>query len=359
MRFSSEQARLEHPQAGLIPQFLWKSEGYFNEELSDFQYGLMTHSRDAVDQLLNLRGTYPEELNSDVKRWSAWLALACANPAFEHLFVLNIGRSLGFSNVNIFYVTIMAGREQFLDFFAKDIGPREFGGLIARNQYSCFRMAAELRHVNVMKYFLEHAGVNVEAMISAREYGAFRFAAQQGHVEVINYLLVEFPDVFAYAMGEPLNQIMRALEPYVAGALGHEAIDKVKDKIPALEKCTNIIDLTKSLQAIQEQLLNLQRHQDTYFEGASPEHFRNVTDVLRYMCSGITALLSCIGVPQDRNLLAERMLNRAFFFQRPQTEEESAYIDTQLTQAWDYLALAIEKLPQPSDDAPEHDGPQP
>lgn len=350
MRFSSERARLAHPQAGLIPQFLWKSEGYFNEELSDFQDGLMTHSRDAVDQLLNLRGTYPEELNSDSKRWSAWLALVYANPAFDYPFLLNIGRSLGFSNENIFYVTIMTGREQFLDFFAQAIGPLEFGGLIKRVNYSCFRMAATRGHLNVMKYLVEHVDVNVEAMLAANDYAAFRHAVSINDIDMKNYLL-QFPSVFCYSARDSLNlnQIilgLNALEPYAAGALGHEAIDEVKAKIRALYQVMNIEELFNSLQAIQKQISNLQDHQDTYFEGASPEHFRNVTDVLRSICSGITALLSCFGVPQNRNLLAERMLKRPFFFQRPKTEEESQDIQTQLSCALDLLSSMRPEGPQ-------------
>jgi hypothetical protein len=367
MRFSSEQARLEHPQARLIPQPIWSYVDFFNHELSDYQLRLMQNPSDEIARLLALdETTFSEEFQTDSERWTAWLALACAKRRVSCQDLLVLAEQLQFSNQDIFFLVTQVDRADYLQYWSQDMarsdeGTAEFQSMLEASQYRAFRYAAKQGYLDVVKYFVGIDGVDLDAMLSAREYGAFRFAAQQGHDEITHYLL-EFPNVRAHVMNEPLQQIMAALDaldPYAAGAFGHEAIDEVKAKIRALHQDMNIKEFFYSLQAVEDQILILRRDQDTYFEGASPEHFRNVTDVLRYMCSGITALLSCFGVPQDRNLLAERMLNRPFFFKRTETQDDCNDIYSQLQMACDNIEWAIKQLPRPSEYSFESGGFQP
>jgi hypothetical protein len=368
MRFSSEEERLAHPQAGLIPWPVWQHAEYFNQQLSDDQLRLMQNPSNEIDRLLALdETTLLEEFQNDSERWAAWIALACAEPIASDQDLLVFAEKLKFGNPIIFILVADVCHVNHLQYWSQrmaqtDEGKAELQRIISSKGDYAFCVAAYFGSVAMIKTLLDIEGVDAQAMLTANDYEVYKIAAKQGNVEVTNYLL-EFPDVFAYAMGEPLNQIMTALEAlehYAAGASGREAIDSIKVEIQGLiNDGVGSEALSTKLMKAQDQIENIGTHKGRYFEGLSPDHFRHVTDVLRYMCSGITALLSCIGVPQDRNMLAERMLNRPFFFQRPQTEEESAHIDTQLTQAWKHLALAIEQLSQPSEDAPENDGPQP
>jgi hypothetical protein len=436
MRFLSEQARLEHPQAGLIPQPIWRYVDFFNYELSDYQLRLMQNPSDEIARLLALDDTtFFEEFQTDSERWTAWLALACAKPRVSSQDLLILAEQLQFSNQDIFFLATQVDRADYLEYWSQymaqtDEGNTEFQLMIKASEYRAFRYAAKHGHLDVVKYFLGIDGVDLDAMISAREYGAFRFAAkygyhhvveyflsrdgadvealisahddyafrfaakhghldvvkclvdqagthietmlsardysafymaaEKGHDEITHYLL-EFPNVRARVMNDPLQQIMAALDaldPYAAGAVGHEAIDEVKVKIQALHQDMNIKEWFDSLGAIEDQILNLHFQQDIYFEGASPEHFRNVTDVLRYMCSGMTALLSCFGVPQDRNLLAERILNRPFFFKRTETQDDLNDIYQQLNIACQNIDWAITQLPRPAEYRFENEGPQ-
>jgi hypothetical protein len=165
MKFLSENERMQHPQARLIPLNVWKT--FYSDELSDFQLALMqTASSDYSNYLAGLDNGALQDLTTIKKISADWLAMAYGHPDAKDYLLMNFARRLNIPTEEVFKLAAIIGKMSMMEHLMK-LAPDKVQDMIAADRYST-------------------------------SYEAFRVAAINGHTPVVNRLLLFF-SVFAYA----------------------------------------------------------------------------------------------------------------------------------------------------------------
>jgi len=221
MKFSSEEERIGHPQAGLIPYSLWFK--HYNEtfseedarvfaapleELRSHDYGALPYKQRAktcVSLLVSHRKEQAEDLWSFAKET---LMLSIPD-IFDYAVTLGHTGILEKIAAEItqdklqemiangkFYAFRLAAQNGHLKVlrYLEEKAPDKLQEMIAADRFLAFQWAAENCHLKVLRYLEEKAPKNLQKMIAADGFKAFRWAAINGHLEVLRYLEKKAPD---------------------------------------------------------------------------------------------------------------------------------------------------------------------
>ena len=175
MRFSSEEERLAHPQAGLLSSWAWNKQSYFNQELSDYQLRLMENPSEEVDRILNLdEASLFNELPNKSEKVTAWLALAYAMPPVHHAVFLAFAYKIELLDEEIFILVTDVGDANHLQYWSQCMaqtheGKAELQRIISSKGDYAFCVAAYFGSVAMIKALLDIEGVDVGTYVEAAQ----------------------------------------------------------------------------------------------------------------------------------------------------------------------------------------------
>jgi hypothetical protein len=192
MKFRSENERMQHPQARLIPLSVWK-DVFYSRELSDFQLTLMQTTPSDLGNYLASLDDADLQAHNKGKKIQDWFAMAYSHPDITDDLLMDFAGRLNLSDEQLFCLTAEIGKRSLLERLMER-APDKVQGMIAANNYEAFWKAAKNGHLPVMERLMERAPDNVQGMISAGGYEAFRYAAKNGHLPVMERLMERAPD---------------------------------------------------------------------------------------------------------------------------------------------------------------------
>jgi hypothetical protein len=182
MRFNSEEERLTHPQARLIPPRDWQT--YFNSELSDDTLSLMQASNEGIGaQIEALYQRLPHDAGPEQD--SVWLAIAYSHSQLSAEALLGIGELLGLTKEALFQLAARCGRLDALRYLEEKVAPDSLQAMIASDDFWAFRDAAENEHFDVLRYLEEKIVPDGLPMMLTQAFGN---AAYKGHLGILVYL---------------------------------------------------------------------------------------------------------------------------------------------------------------------------
>ena len=185
LRFASEEERLEHPFARLIPKVVW--DEVFLNQLDELELGLM--AAPAEDARIRLASESYSSLRG-LERQRCLLALLFSEPPKGQLFY---ERSMAIELHGLFLNAASTGHLPVINRLI-EIAPDKVQEMVAARFYEAFCNAAINGHLPVINRLIEIAPDKVQEMVAANGYEAFRSAAYNGHLPVINRLIELAPD---------------------------------------------------------------------------------------------------------------------------------------------------------------------
>ena len=185
MRFSSEEERIQHPQAKLIPSILWSVPNLFNSNIDDPTLALM--QADEAHLMSCLESSIKSITNKEV----AWLAIAFSHSSLGFEELCQIANTLQLPEQGLFVMFGLLGKTNFFESIVNHYSKAgTLKAMIAADEYRAFRAAALIGYLDVMNRMLAlSTDVEQQAMIAARDYFAFGGAVNHGHLTVISRLL--------------------------------------------------------------------------------------------------------------------------------------------------------------------------
>jgi hypothetical protein len=197
MRFSSEQERIEHPQARLIPLDSW--DDIFNKKLSEFQLELMQVPLDNLGGYLdNLDDKGPQSRDAREEQ-ADWISLAYAHPDASDDLLMRFTEYLQLPPEKILQCALILGQESYLE---KVIQKHDANlkilimeGDDSDGYYKIFRDAARNGRLDIMEKLMQLVPECVPDMICAGQYDAFQQASTNGHLDVMERLIELVPEM--------------------------------------------------------------------------------------------------------------------------------------------------------------------
>jgi hypothetical protein len=202
MRFNYEAERMEHPQARLIPQSVWRRydfNRFFEHELLEFQLTLMQiTSRDLDDYLASFEDNTLEFIDTHEKKYIAWLALAYTHPDINDALLLRFADRLGLSNEDSFKLTATLGKLSLLNKII-EANTSQIQNMISAGRYGVFLDAVENGHLGIVNCLIETlttlAPDDVQTMISINNDKGFILAMSRGFLPIMDRLFELEPEV--------------------------------------------------------------------------------------------------------------------------------------------------------------------
>ncbi|CZH56948.1 Uncharacterised protein [Legionella pneumophila] len=192
-KFKTDEERMKHPQAKLIPSSMWNDNELFCETLNDTVLSLMKVTE--KDLMYRLTNAIPKLNNLWLKK-QAWLAIALSHPNLELSMLEQVAKLLGLEDSKIFSLLAILGKVHLLAEFVKRHAQSHILELIASNSFSVYRKAAENGHIDVLDYLETLVKPKqVIQMIRAVDFSAYRDAARNGHLDVLKNLEGKAPDL--------------------------------------------------------------------------------------------------------------------------------------------------------------------
>ncbi len=182
MVYVSEAKRLNHPQARLIPESMWRTIFYY--DLSKYEIMFMTCS---YDELLN-NLTDIATLDS-LQKMRICYVITLSHNTLSNEILIHIYNKIGISNNSLFVLGAVLGSLSLFQQIAASVLPVDTECMV-----SAFIMAAAHGNMSVMREIIKLAPDKLMDMIAAENYSAFRFAAANGHLLVLQELLEFAPD---------------------------------------------------------------------------------------------------------------------------------------------------------------------
>ena len=168
LRFASEEERLEHPFARLIPKVVW--EEVFLNQLDELELSLMAAS--AQDARIRLASESYTSL-SVLEKQRCLLALLFSEPPKGQLLY---ERSMAIEFYGFFGDAVSKGHLPVINRLI-EIAPDKVQEMVAARFYEAFCNAAINGHLPVINRLIEIAPDKVQEMVAANGYEAFRSAA--------------------------------------------------------------------------------------------------------------------------------------------------------------------------------------
>ena len=222
MNFKSEKERLLHPQAKLIPTFLWSE--VFNENLKKDQIVLL---QTPIKDFLNNKKLIPKHQKHAMAVWACVFlanpdalledllqtAIVLKLPLDKLLFISSASKCLPVvknilnsaskeeieqlvksHDYGIFSMAA-ANNDLALVSYLEEKTPELIKEMIQADMYRAFRLASESGHIEMLRYLEEKAPEFIKAMIQADKYCSFRLAAENGYLEIVRYLVEKAPEL--------------------------------------------------------------------------------------------------------------------------------------------------------------------
>jgi hypothetical protein len=182
MIFNLERERLNHPQARLIPEFIW--ETYFSGRLEDGEIQLMQAPQATLNNALD-----PFRYKSTAIKLRYWLCIIFSQPRNDRS--ISSTEVSSFLNMDPRAEFILAARTGDIEAIKQclDRPNTDAVEMIKANSYEAFMDAVKEGHLNVIQKFMEILGDDRLEMIKADNYAAFYFAAQYGHFNIVEELI--------------------------------------------------------------------------------------------------------------------------------------------------------------------------
>jgi len=178
----SEATRLNHPQARLIPESMWRM--IFSYELSKYEIMFMTLSHEALLPHL----TEVVALDNSQKMRICYV-ITLSHVELSNKELIHIYNTIGIPNNSLFVLGAVLGHLSLFQQIATSVLPVD-----TECMESAFIMAAAHGNLLVMRELIKLAPDKLMEMIAAESYSAFRFAAANGHLLVVEELLKFAPD---------------------------------------------------------------------------------------------------------------------------------------------------------------------
>ncbi|WP_115705729.1 ankyrin repeat domain-containing protein [Legionella sainthelensi] len=218
MQFFNESQRNQRPEARLIPKVIW-DEIFYDELFPDSLIPWMNMTCEELQKQLFL---IPEK-----EKDKAWMAIACSHPDMDNQQLINIGERFGFSVSDLLNLAVMLGDSAKHLALLKLLSQNEFYTDSILHGPLRFQRAAQLGHLNGLKYFIEMIQFKVSyrmlnEMIAKDNFYVFRAAAEHGHLDVLKYLEEKNPR-------QPLQEMIAKDNFYVfRTAAEHGHLDVLK-----------------------------------------------------------------------------------------------------------------------------------
>ncbi len=169
--------RINHPQAKLIPEYLFQCE--FRFELTYEHIKLMTTPlADIQVEPLDFVA-YKKGVNT------AWICILVSNPKASIKDLWEIAESLGCDKVDMFYIASMLGH---LGIVKKIVGlhsTKQIEDMVTNCDARAFKFAAEEGHLDVLEYLMR---LTDEDLIGKRiNWYHYSQICANGHLNVLNY----------------------------------------------------------------------------------------------------------------------------------------------------------------------------
>lgn len=188
MRFDSEEERLKHPYASLIPYALWKHSHLFNEQLSNQNALLMSSTLSTFsNNKICLR------YHSSQNQLTAWLAILLRHSKSTADVLLTVMQNLSLPASITFQGAIITGRMDIVNLL--ELKDPDIIRAVAENQ-AMFAMAASCDQLSSLKWLVENFPQHKQAFLQADQGGALEWAARHGNLAMLNW--------FKEIMGEEL-----------------------------------------------------------------------------------------------------------------------------------------------------------
>ncbi|OYV56353.1 MAG: hypothetical protein B7X00_00230, partial [Legionella sp. 21-45-4] len=184
LKFKTEEARMQHPQASLIPTSMWNSYNLFKESLHEALLELMVASDVELDTVLSnsLAKVRANRLTS-----LAWLAIALSHPELEFSRLQEIAKQLNLDNTRLFHLLTTLGNSDYLIHFMEE-QQDQIQAMIAADDFYAYWSAAQNGHLPVLEHLESQAPDQIQAMIAAYDFYAYQYAAKNGHLPVLEHL---------------------------------------------------------------------------------------------------------------------------------------------------------------------------
>lgn len=235
MRFESNEERMKHPQARLIPDLLWNDGKIFNEQLDDELLTLMnTRDEELIDKLHELFPEISEKGQADDKQ-IIWLVIALSHPHLSHSVLLGISAELKLRPENLYQYAAVWGDLSFFEYLTQMYLHRgELERVIVAHSYAVFSNAVLFKHEPIMKLLLNKAPDKMKLMLSSAVVRAFKF----GDIDVIKLLMAQAPDevqnmIKANDYAVFRDAVLWQRRPIVELFMANKAPDEVQNMIKA------------------------------------------------------------------------------------------------------------------------------
>ncbi|GEM_PF-3293480 len=176
MQIYSENERMRHPQAKLIPQYVWSE--ICKNTISDAQVELMSIPQgELLVRLIRLKNNL-----SNQEKLKELFFCAYRVPVIHEGFLREMCHAIELPRPQQF---ILAASTGHIDFFTDVLASADVGEEFYPR---AFLFAASNGHLKVIQELARLAPTRVQDMIEAESFGAFREAASSGHLGVIQEL---------------------------------------------------------------------------------------------------------------------------------------------------------------------------
>jgi len=186
MRFTYENARLQHPQAGLIPKINW--DFFFQGKLSNLEAELMQQSLTQI-------ALHQEQINhfKKEKKIRLWICIALGHSEASGAGLMGLGiEVLALSHAELLYCAAAIGHAEVVTLLLDTPTIDEHISLLSYKSYAPFRYACENGHLGVTNQLLNAARPAIrQSMIAAVHYYAFSQACYYGRIAIFSRLIVE------------------------------------------------------------------------------------------------------------------------------------------------------------------------
>lgn len=205
IRFANEEERQNHPEARLIPEYLWNEWDLFYGEIDEIFVPLLTKLPDQtlIQYLEILLNSIPFDNLSDYRiqknKFIAFICIIFGQKELTPEALRSVSVKLQLTDIQLFHLLAQTGQLEYLRWFVSQLSPERLHAIFNERWFAGFIQAAKNGHVEVMAYLEELFTVlHREDLLKAQAESAYWLAAERGHCQAMIRIENKFPEHVQY-----------------------------------------------------------------------------------------------------------------------------------------------------------------
>jgi hypothetical protein len=209
IRFTNEEERQNHPEARLIPEYLWKEWDLFHGEIDEIFLPLLTKLSDQallqyLEILLNsIQFDNLADYQIQKNKFIAFICIIFGHKELTPELFNTVAVILQLTDLQLFHLLAQTGQLEYLRRFVNQLSPEHLHAIFNERWFAGFTLAAKNGHVNVMEYLEQlFSALHREDLLKAQAESAYWLAAERGHCQAMIRIEYKFPNHIQYLINQ-------------------------------------------------------------------------------------------------------------------------------------------------------------